>query len=565
MMLVLPLMIHSLNFMISYCINMISLLREMNCSWIKPVSSTLIFFGIAFSYFGCSSQPEIISQESNVINVPEEIEEVNTKALQHFMDGEMFLSQGNYPMAVIEFQDALRFDPGSPSIHTSLAEVYVRLRKFERAEESLLEALRLDTKNVEARELLAQQYLMQNNINKGLEQYLVLEENNPNERQYIYIVSEILARQGDLKIAQDKLWSLYEKNNAEIQALNRAAEIARQRGELEFSFNAYSILTEKKPENIQYWKAYSELSVMLQKFNQAVNGLNNLASLTSNDPAVQERLAILFFENNEFESADSLFSILYKEGARTPGILYYLGRIAIVNADYLILSKFSKEQIELFPNEVSGYTNLALANINLENHLDAIAILLKARDKFPESFGINYLLGSTYSMEKKYELAKVSLRTALTLDPDSRSTKHLLANVFNYLEDWNSSDEMYEELISSDQTDSQALNNYSYTLAERGVKLSSALDMAQKAISLDPNNPAYLDTIGWIYFKLKKYKKALDYIERSISGNAENPVVLEHLGDVLMKISRSDDARSYYQKALQIDIDNARLREKIKE
>ena len=99
--------------------------------------------------------------------------------------------------------------------------------------------------NVEARELLAQQYLMQNNINKGLEQYLVLEENNPNERQYIYIVSEILARQGDLKIAQDKLWSLFEKNNAEIQALNRAAEIARQRGELEFSFNAYSILTEK--------------------------------------------------------------------------------------------------------------------------------------------------------------------------------------------------------------------------------------------------------------------------------------------------------------------------------
>ena len=89
--------------------------------------------------------------------------------------------------------------------------------------------------------------------------------------------------------------------------------------------------------------------------------------------------------------------------------------------------------------------------------------------------------------------------------------------------------------------------------------------MAQKAITLDPNNPAYLDTIGWVYFKLKKYKKALDYIERSISGNGENPVVLEHLGDVLMKISRSGDARSYYQKALQIDIDNARLREKIKE
>tara|TARA_B100000029_G_scaffold216483_1_gene214281 strand:+ start:4180 stop:5793 length:1614 start_codon:yes stop_codon:yes gene_type:complete len=537
----------------------------MNYFWFKPVTCSLIILGVSSSFFGCSNQPEIKPEESLVHNVPEVIEEVNPKALQHFMDGEMFLSQGNYPMAVIEFQDALRFDPGSSSIHTSLAEVYVRLRKFERAEESLHEALRIDMKNVEARELLAQQYLMQNNINKGLEQYLILEEDNPNKREYVYIVSEILARQGDLKSAQDKLWSLYKNNNSETQALKRAAEIARQRGELEFSFNAYSILTEKNPENIQYWKAYSEISVMLQKFNQAVNGLNNLASLTSNDPAVQERLAILFFENNEFESADSLFSILYEGGARTPGILYYLGRIAIVNADYVMLSKFSNEQIELFPEEVSGYTNLALANINLDNQLDAIAVLLKARDKFPKSFGVNYLLGSTYSMGKKYELAKKSLRTALTIDPDSRSTKHLLANVFNYLEDWNSSDQMYEDLISTDQTDSQALNNYSYTLAERGVKLSTALDMAQKAISLDPKNPAYLDTIGWIYFKLKKYKKALNYIEQSVLGNENNPVVLEHLGDVLMKVNRSNDARVYYQKALDIDIDNVRLIGKIKE
>ena len=324
------------------------------------------------------------------------------------------------------------------------------------------------------------------------------------------MVAEILIRQGKLEAAQEKMWVIYQRNPSELQALMRAAEIARQRNELEFSLDAYSKLTKEKPDNIQFWKAYSELAVMLQKFDKAVNGLNSLARLTSDDPAVQERLGILYYENNEIESADSIFTMLYKDGTRTPGILFYLGRISISDGDYTHLALLATEQVELFPDEISGYTNLALAYINLDNPLDAISILLRARDKFPKSFGVNYLLGSTYSMEKKYELAKKSLKTALSIDPESRPTKHLLATVYNYLEEWTFSDKLYEELVSSDKSDGQALNNYSYTLAERGIKLRTALNMAEKAMELEPGNPAYLDTIGWIYFCLLYTSDAAD-------------------------------------------------------
>lgn len=515
--------------------------------------------------YGCAAGPEPSPVETESGVTGEIVEEVNTNALQHFMDGEMYLSQGNFPMAVLEFQDALRYDPGSSSIHTSLAEVYVRLGKLERARESLEEALELDAFNKDARELLAQQFLMQKNIESALQQYQILEENHPDELQYAYVISEILVRKGDLESAQDKLWSVYQRYPSELQALMRAAEIARQRGELDFAWEAYSMLAKEQPDNIQFWRSYSELAVMLQKFDQAMNGLNRLAQLTSDDPAVRERLAILYLDNGEMEQADSLLSILYDEGTRTPGILYYLGRIAISRNNYSQLAVLAAEQVDLFPDEVSGHTNLALAHINLENTVDAIAVLLKARAKFPESFGVNYLLGSTYSMEKEYHLAKRSLKTALSIDPDSRPTKHLLATVHNYLEEWDSSDELYLELLSTNQNDGQALNNYGYTLAERGIKLKTALEMAERAVELDPENPAYLDTIGWIYFKLDEFHKALDYIEKSIARNPENAVVLEHLGDVLMKVNRQDDARAHYQKAFSLDQDNERLREKAKE
>mgnify|MGYP003314481488 FL=1 len=155
----------------------------MNLRFYKKSSFCALFL-LLVVWYGCSVKPTPEpALAADTRSTKEEVEKVNTKALKHFMDGEMYFSQGNYPMAVIEFQDALRYDPGSSSIHTSLAEVYVRLSKLDRAEETLQEALRLDPLNADARELLAQKFLMQNSVEKGLEQYIILEGNNPDERQ----------------------------------------------------------------------------------------------------------------------------------------------------------------------------------------------------------------------------------------------------------------------------------------------------------------------------------------------------------------------------------------------
>ena len=60
------------------------------------------------------------------------------------------------------------------------------------------------------------------------------------------------------------------------------------------------------------------------------------------------------------------------------------------------------------------------------------------------------------------------------------------------------------------------MNNYSYTLAERGERLELALEMAKKAIEQEPDNPSYLDTIGRVYFKLGNYEKAREYISKAV-------------------------------------------------
>ncbi|RMF54915.1 MAG: tetratricopeptide repeat protein, partial [Calditrichaeota bacterium] len=108
------------------------------------------------------------------------------------------------------------------------------------------------------------------------------------------------------------------------------------------------------------------------------------------------------------------------------------------------------------------------------------------------------------------------------------------------------------------------LNNFSYSLAERGIRLEEALEMANRALELEPNNGAFLDTVGWIYFKLGDYQQALYYIKRAVEHREGSAEVLEHLGDVYYQLGEQEKAQEYWQKAYEKDPDNKALKAKIK-
>jgi Tfp pilus assembly protein PilF len=160
---------------------------------------------------------------------------------------------------------------------------------------------------------------------------------------------------------------------------------------------------------------------------------------------------------------------------------------------------------------------------------------------------------------KQFDEARKYLSNALKIRPDSPNVLHTMAILYDEIEDWDKSDEIYKRLIKADSTDAQAFNNYAYSLVERNEQLNKALELAKQAIDLEPENPSYLDTIGWIYFKLNNVNKAREYIEASIKITGDNAVVLEHLGDVFMKNKNPETALGFYKRALNLDKSNERL------
>ena len=179
--------------------------------------------------------------------------------------------------------------------------------------------------------------------------------------------------------------------------------------------------------------------------------------------------------------------------------------------------------------------------------LDLLEIfLIPHTNLFSENFTFQYLLGTAYYQIKDYGNSKIYLENALGIFPQSKNTKHNLALIYDAIGKWDESDKLYMELIASDSTDAQAYNNYAYSLVERGENIEFALELAKNAVRLEPESAAYLDTIGWIYFKLSLHDEALIYISESIGIDSNNVTIREHY-DEIMKVKADKNYRGSQQ------------------
>jgi Tfp pilus assembly protein PilF len=159
--------------------------------------------------------------------------------------------------------------------------------------------------------------------------------------------------------------------------------------------------------------------------------------------------------------------------------------------------------------------------------------------------------------------AAVTLEKAIQLNDKSVDAVSALALVYDGLKRPEESDSMYERGLRMDPHNHLLLNNYAYSLSERGLQLQRSLKMAKEAVEQQPANPSYLDTYGWVYFRLQQYDEAERYIRKAVDLEGNRPVIIEHLGDIYYKQSKKEKAMEYWQKALQLDASNAELKEKI--
>jgi len=109
------------------------------------------------------------------------------------------------------------------------------------------------------------------------------------------------------------------------------------------------------------------------------------------------------------------------------------------------------------------------------------------------------------------------------------------------------------------------LNALGYTLADQGLQLERAESLIRAALKQDPDNPAYLDSLGWLYYRLGAHADAIDYLVSAANALPEDPEILEHLGMVLLELGRHERALEILKRALSLGGDAAAIRPVIEE
>src|SRR4029079_349815 len=126
----------------------------------------------------------------------------------------------------------------------------------------------------------------------------------------------------------------------------------------------------------------------------------------------------------------------------------------------------------------------------------------------------------------------------------------------------------FRRMLSEDPLNANAMNSLSYMLADHGMRLPEALDLAERAVKIEPDNPAYLDTLGWALLKSGKADAADAPLTKAAAVLLGNSVIQSHFGDMLASRGKPAEAIAAWEKALAGDgdsIDRAALEKKIKD
>ena len=522
-----------------------------------------ILFCITLIFGGCQSSKPPILEEAAKKNSPRDlIKDPDPEALRLFMNGQMLMNQGDFPMAIIEFQEALELDPEVGTIYTSIAECYWNIGKPELSLKNLNVALSKNPEDEEALKMMADQLIATKKYDEAIKPFKKLRELDGQNTSYIIALAELNKLKKNYLNTVNLYLEAYAIEPSRIELLESAGRYALQLENKDKAKSIFKDLSEQDPFQSSYLNIYSELAIQTKNFEEAISHIQKLINDNGDSSLLKSKLGILYHSSGNSKKGEEVLKLLFDKNELNGQHSLALFEIYFDNKDNINAAKVSDRMIASLPEDWRGYYSRSLVFMDESDYESAVSILAPVSETFSNIFSVQYILGLCYSRIKMNDEAIDFYNRALTISPNSINVLHSIAILYDDIGEWVKSDKIYDQLIDNDPKDAQAFNNYAYSLVERNKDLKRALAYAKKAVELEPKNPSYLDTIGWAYFKMDDLKRAKKYIRQSIEIQDDNSVVLEHFGDILMKSNDSVNALFYYKKAFEFDNENQELKKK---
>jgi tetratricopeptide (TPR) repeat protein len=483
----------------------------------------------------------------------------------HLLLGQLYGLAHDSAKAESEFKEAQKIDPNSEEVVLSIARLYSEQGDLARAAK-VIDDVPTDDRSARMDFALAGIYDQLKQPKNAVKAYRAAVDEDPDNADAKRGLASALAASGQMDEAAKVYAQILGSDPQDAQALIREADIQRQQGHYEQALATLKKAQALVSDNVELSYNLALVYDALGRFDDSIKTLKQLLTATlppdgkytdgdrSNRALFLDRLAIVQREANHTDEAVAA----YKEIQQLGGDFQARGADGVVDAyrdahnwkaaldaaaaaakamptnhDVQLTYarqladsgkvdeglKLANAQLSGTPDDRDVYFTIADMNVRDKRWKDASETLDKAdalSTKPEEKAFVAYYRGTVAERQKLFDQAEIEFRKGLQLAPD-------FAPIQNYL---------------------------GYMLAERGQKLDEAVAMLKKAVTFDPQNGAYLDSLAWAYYKQGQYALAEDYERKAAQRMSNDPTVLDHLGEIDAKSGKLSVAIDEWQRSL---------------
>jgi tetratricopeptide (TPR) repeat protein len=514
--------------------------------------------------------------------------------MQSISNGRNGLNEEALKQAQEQYQKIVAQDPKDAESWVMLGRVNGFLHNTPEAEKSFNKALEIDPSSEDALVGLAELYGQMGDAKRAAEKLKTAAEKSPNART-LYALGRAYEDIDDYKNAADAFQRALQLGADEEQVVPELAKALMYSDQVDEALKLYQQLATANPRNPEYQLHLSEIYLTQNETAKAREAINRAKVVAGNDPRVRyAEVSVLEAEDKNDQAIAALKGILDDTARKTysedeaKNREIFLGKLAplYVKTKHTEQAVSTYRQIATIDPSEAPKAEAAIIDVyrNAKDRAKARAEADAALSKYPKEMAIiaahasvladegkieegikemrasskaadaklETQIGLVYLNAKRYADAAKSFDAAEKLaksDAERMDIDFYLGDALEHEKKYEESEAAFRRVLAINPNNPQALNYLGYTLADRNIKLDEAYTMVRKALDQDPANGAFMDSLGWVFYRQGKLSEAEELLLRALEKSSD-PTIHDHLGDVYAKEGKTAEAVAQWQASL---------------
>lgn len=509
-----------------------------------------------------------------------QVSELDPSFLQVYLAIAAHYWQFNEPdKAREELQTGLKANPNAAELKAALAYSLRLQKKYDEALKLAQETLAEAPEQIAAYRVILEIYSAQGKTAEALK--VVEKAAQQKSSRAIFwtnlakLYTELLLTEGtssEVEIAQ-KVLPLYQKA---VHCEKPTADLYLQLGDCETVLNRHAEALAAFQGALETGSTTAEIYWRIGTTQQAMGNLKEAQKsyesafrINPNLPGLWKTLASNYIAQGQEDQAIRVLEQVLRKNPTKAAIYSALGEL-YEKAQQMDKAEASYHQaMQLAPEQLENHLTLAMIQLLQKKSKEADETLKNAQKLFPASARIAFWQGVVARENKNYDLALNCFAQAKAMaagEEQSMLNGKFYLEVSGVQELAGKFDEMeatLKEGLQKEPQNDELMNALAYSYAEKGKNLDEALKLSRRSLKISPDNGAYLDTLGWIYFKRNQPDVALPLLQRAVQESKEDLVVLDHAAECLASLNRKNEATAIWKKILDRDPSKSDVRSKL--